>query len=160
MRFEFFTAVTMKNAVFWNVMPCGSCKNRRFGGTYHLNHQGNKNRRATRRYVPPKRRFYKRQYSFAACFGCLLLLTLLLAHRFLPPWWCMRDVPPKGRLLRGPHGIPSQKTAFFMIKNRFVYYKSVANFHIAFKVLSYRSLTLLVPNVQSILPWNLVSNGD
>jgi hypothetical protein len=26
-RFEFFKAVTMKNAVFWYVTPCGSCKN-------------------------------------------------------------------------------------------------------------------------------------
>jgi hypothetical protein len=32
-RFEVFTAVTKKNAVFWDVTPCGSCKNRRFGGT-------------------------------------------------------------------------------------------------------------------------------
>jgi hypothetical protein len=32
-RFEVSTAVTMKNAVFWEVTPCGSCKNRRFGGT-------------------------------------------------------------------------------------------------------------------------------
>jgi hypothetical protein len=32
-RFGVFTAVTMKNGVFWDVMPCGSCKNRRFGGT-------------------------------------------------------------------------------------------------------------------------------
>jgi hypothetical protein len=32
-RFEVFTAVTMKNGVFWDVTPCGSCKNRRFGGT-------------------------------------------------------------------------------------------------------------------------------
>jgi hypothetical protein len=24
---------TLKNAVFWDVTPCGSCKNRRFGGT-------------------------------------------------------------------------------------------------------------------------------
>jgi hypothetical protein len=32
-RFEIFTAVTMKNGVFWDVTPCGSCKNRRFGGT-------------------------------------------------------------------------------------------------------------------------------
>jgi hypothetical protein len=29
-------AVTMKTAVFWDVRPCSSCKNRRFGGTYHL----------------------------------------------------------------------------------------------------------------------------
>jgi hypothetical protein len=26
-RFEVFTAVTMKNGVFWVVTPCGSCKN-------------------------------------------------------------------------------------------------------------------------------------
>jgi hypothetical protein len=31
--FEVFTAVTMKTGVFWDVTPCGSCKNRRFGGT-------------------------------------------------------------------------------------------------------------------------------
>jgi hypothetical protein len=30
--FEVFTAVTMKNAVFWDVTPCGFGKNRRFGG--------------------------------------------------------------------------------------------------------------------------------
>jgi hypothetical protein len=27
-RFEVFTAVTMKNGVFWDVTPRGSCKNR------------------------------------------------------------------------------------------------------------------------------------
>jgi hypothetical protein len=32
-RFEIFTAVTMKNDVFWDFTPCGSCKNRRFRGT-------------------------------------------------------------------------------------------------------------------------------
>jgi hypothetical protein len=30
--FEVFTAVTMKNAVFLDVTPCGSCKNGCFGG--------------------------------------------------------------------------------------------------------------------------------
>jgi hypothetical protein len=33
----------MKNGVFWNVMPCGSCKNRHFGGTWRLLHQDDKN---------------------------------------------------------------------------------------------------------------------
>jgi hypothetical protein len=32
-RFEVFKAVTMKNSVFWDVTPRGSCNNRRFGGT-------------------------------------------------------------------------------------------------------------------------------
>jgi hypothetical protein len=31
-RFEVYTAVTMKNAVFWDVTQSGSCKNQRFGG--------------------------------------------------------------------------------------------------------------------------------
>jgi hypothetical protein len=35
----------MKNGVFWDVMPCGSCKNRRFEGTWCLHHQGDKNHR-------------------------------------------------------------------------------------------------------------------
>jgi hypothetical protein len=32
----------MKNGVFWVVTPCDSCKNRRFGGTWRLLHQGDK----------------------------------------------------------------------------------------------------------------------
>jgi hypothetical protein len=33
----------MTNAVIWDISRCGSCKNRRFGGTYRLHHQGDKN---------------------------------------------------------------------------------------------------------------------
>jgi hypothetical protein len=33
----------MKNVVFWDVTPCCSCKNRRFGGTWRLHHQGDNN---------------------------------------------------------------------------------------------------------------------
>jgi hypothetical protein len=33
----------MKNAVFWDVMICGSFKNRRFRGIHNLHHQGGKN---------------------------------------------------------------------------------------------------------------------
>jgi hypothetical protein len=36
--------ITLKNSVFWDVTPQGSCKNRRFGGTYRLLHQGDTNR--------------------------------------------------------------------------------------------------------------------
>jgi hypothetical protein len=41
-RFEVFTAVTMKNAVFWDVAPCTSCVNRRSGEMYRLHLQGRK----------------------------------------------------------------------------------------------------------------------
>jgi hypothetical protein len=42
-RFEVFMVVTVKNVIVWDVMPCGSCKSRRFGGTYCFHHQGDKN---------------------------------------------------------------------------------------------------------------------
>jgi hypothetical protein len=35
-RVEVFTAVTMKNAVFWDFAPCRCGVNRRIGGTYRL----------------------------------------------------------------------------------------------------------------------------
>jgi hypothetical protein len=38
-RFEDFTAVTMKSVVFWDVALCRLCVNRRFGGTYRLHLQ-------------------------------------------------------------------------------------------------------------------------
>jgi hypothetical protein len=43
-RVEVFTAVIMKNAVFWDVAPCSSWVNRRFGRTYRLHLQGRKSR--------------------------------------------------------------------------------------------------------------------
>jgi hypothetical protein len=42
-RFEVYTAVTIRNAIFWDVTLCGCCKNRHFGGSYHFHHQGGKN---------------------------------------------------------------------------------------------------------------------
>jgi hypothetical protein len=36
----------MKNDVFWYVRPCGSCKKRRFGGKWRLQHLGYKNLRS------------------------------------------------------------------------------------------------------------------
>jgi hypothetical protein len=41
-RFEVFTAVIRKNAVFCDVALCRSCANRRFGGTQRLNLRGRK----------------------------------------------------------------------------------------------------------------------
>jgi hypothetical protein len=38
--------MTIKNAVFWDITPCGSCENRRYIGTQRLHHQGDKNQRA------------------------------------------------------------------------------------------------------------------
>jgi hypothetical protein len=42
LRLEIFTAASMKNGVFWDVKPCGFCKNRRFGGKYRLHHKSDR----------------------------------------------------------------------------------------------------------------------
>jgi hypothetical protein len=44
-RFEVFTVVSMKNGVFWDVTPCGSCKNPSSSETSVLT-------RVTRRNIP------------------------------------------------------------------------------------------------------------
>jgi hypothetical protein len=54
-RFEVFPALTIKNGVFWDVTPHGSCKNRRFGGTYRVLHQGDKNRWTRNNSIPKQR---------------------------------------------------------------------------------------------------------
>jgi hypothetical protein len=35
----------MKNAIFWDITPCGSYKNKRFGEMYCFHHPSDKNRR-------------------------------------------------------------------------------------------------------------------
>jgi hypothetical protein len=78
-RFEVFTAVTMKNVVFWDIMPCGSCKNGRFRGMYRLHYQDDKNRRA-RNNVSSNQQ---------------------LKHA-VSPWWWRRYVPPKSHTAYHP----------------------------------------------------------
>jgi hypothetical protein len=41
-RFEAFTAMIMKNVVFWDVALCRACVSRSFGGKYSLHLQGRK----------------------------------------------------------------------------------------------------------------------
>jgi hypothetical protein len=40
--------ITQKSAVFWDVMPCVSCKNRHFERKYRLHQQGGKNQRVSK----------------------------------------------------------------------------------------------------------------
>jgi hypothetical protein len=46
LRSEVFTAVTMKNSVFWDVKPCGPCKTQCFGWTFRLHLTEDNNRQA------------------------------------------------------------------------------------------------------------------
>jgi hypothetical protein len=63
----------MKNGVFWDVTPHGSCQNWCFRGTYRFQHQIGKNQQA-------------RNISsnfFVKYFGWLILLMLFVARRFV-----------------------------------------------------------------------------
>jgi hypothetical protein len=53
-------------AVFWDLTQCGSCKNRRFGGTY-LHHQGEKNRWAGVTAAVPSSLFLSTVMTEAMC---------------------------------------------------------------------------------------------
>jgi hypothetical protein len=46
LRFEAFAVVTMKNSIFWDVTPCGSCRIRNLRGTYRIHRRGGKIHRA------------------------------------------------------------------------------------------------------------------
>jgi hypothetical protein len=69
-RFEVFTAVTVKNVVFWDVALCGSCKNRRFGGKYCLHCQCENNQ--------PNGNNVTSNYQLVTFASCQLLLTFLV----------------------------------------------------------------------------------
>jgi hypothetical protein len=75
-RLEVFMAVTMKKAVFWDVAPCRSRVNRRFGGTYRLHLQG--------------RKIHERGTSVTGV--CSHLLILVPRSRIFLPWRWRRYV--------------------------------------------------------------------
>jgi hypothetical protein len=99
--FEVFTAVTMKNAVIWDVTPCGSCKNRHFGGKYRLHH-GDKNSISV--FLPSVLRL---QVTANVVHGTPILVT--------PMMQTIRS--PKRRFLLGPLGVTSQRDGILQLMN-------------------------------------------
>jgi hypothetical protein len=67
-RFEVFTAVTMKNAVFWDVTPCGSCKT-------DVSEELSASIQNTTQNTNYKNTEYKRQYFVFLRSVCRLLVT-------------------------------------------------------------------------------------
>jgi hypothetical protein len=126
----------MKNAGSWDVTPRGSCKNRRFGGTYHLHRQSDKNRRTLNNVsINWQLKHAAKKYLnfFAACFSCQLMLTLFLTGWFFPAWWWRRYIHPKRQFLQEPHGVTLQKTALFLMKS---YFKVITVFNHIYYVCS------------------------
>jgi hypothetical protein len=79
-RFEAFTAVTMKNVVFWDVGLCRSCVNRRFGGKHRLHFLPQK----WRRYFPSKRRLTQDVHSSTSQKTTFFIHFILLNRYFQP----------------------------------------------------------------------------
>jgi hypothetical protein len=96
-------AVTMKDAVFWNVGLCRYFANQHFGGMYRLHVQGIRNPRVMN------------QHEQVAVDSCTATCSRwFIARGLLIPWRWRRYTPPKRRLTKYLHGATSQKTAFFM----------------------------------------------
>jgi hypothetical protein len=114
-RFEVFTAVTMKNAVFWDMAPCRSCVRRSFGGTYRLHLQSRKIRqRETSVSSWLQTSWKKRRKSRSAKPVLLPASCWSLAWFILGPWRWWRYVSPKCLLMfTRVHGLLSQKAKLF-----------------------------------------------
>jgi hypothetical protein len=88
----------MKNCVFWNVTPCGSCKNRHFGGTYSLLHHGDK-----KWYLLFLRSVRRLLVTASVVPSSPILVTLMIEALSFS----------ETSVLKEPYGLTSQKTPFF-----------------------------------------------
>jgi hypothetical protein len=73
LQFVVFVVVSMKN-VIWDVSPCGSCKDRHFGGTYR------------------------------SLLQSLATVDMLLVRLLFSPWRWRWYIPSKRPFLQEPHG--------------------------------------------------------
>jgi hypothetical protein len=78
----------MRNVVFWDMKPCGTCKNRRFGGMYRLHRQDEKNLRA-------RITVSNKEWCLLGCYAVWLLLER----------WFLQE----------SHGVTSQKITVFIV---------------------------------------------
>jgi hypothetical protein len=68
----------MMRGVFWDVPPCGSCKNRRFEGTQHLLYQGEKiGVLGTTLAVTSNQLTLRRNTKYCTVFYCIVLYQVL-----------------------------------------------------------------------------------
>jgi hypothetical protein len=106
-RFEVFTAVTMKNGVFWDVTPCGSCKNRvsdehsaSFIRVTRIGELG------TTQAATSNRRSVRRLLVRASVVPSSPILVTLMKEAL---------GSSETRFLQEPHGVTSQKAPFFKL---------------------------------------------
>jgi hypothetical protein len=91
----------MKNAVFWDFTPCGSCKNRRLRETFRLHHQGERiDELGTKLGVTSN--WSKQRIMNVAC---SIFLSWRWKGYFLQ----------KQHVLQEPHGVRTQKNEIFVV---------------------------------------------
>jgi hypothetical protein len=139
--FDVFTAVTMKNAFFWDRTPCGSCKNRLSRMKRTTDGEKSLLQRRLHRCVCPRcemRGFGKLfTLKMEAIYSSEIpsCLSVVRGSLLRPSWGTpsqrtMRtqesfhledgsDATPKRRLLQEPHDVISQKAKFFNLKHSF-----------------------------------------
>jgi hypothetical protein len=127
-RFEIFTAVIMKNAVFWGMASCNSSVNRRFGGTHRLHLQGRKIREPETRWLQTQLMSYMRfrdkwsdklvyfklfWFENTSCWGaCKIWVSVhLFLHKRFTPMWCPVYDTAFSQL--------SSSNSFYMLRNKF-----------------------------------------
>jgi hypothetical protein len=89
--------------VFWDVTPCGSCKNRRFG------------KRSPSIIMVTRIGELGTALTVTSNWLCRLLVTANVVPSSPILVTLMMEVPPKSRFLQEQHGVISLKTAFFII---------------------------------------------
>jgi hypothetical protein len=87
--------IELKNAVFWEVVPCDSYKNRRFGGPYRLHHQGDKNTSSVLQLL----------ITVNVLPISPILVTLMMEEILSSETWVLKE----------PRCVTFQKTTFFIV---------------------------------------------
>jgi hypothetical protein len=99
----------MKNAIFWDVTPCGCCKNRCLGEMYRLHHQGDKNRRARNNVSSNQQPTHgAKKY----CVSRLLVTANAVPSPTILVTLMMEAIRSSETSV--PHGVTPQKTACFI----------------------------------------------
>jgi hypothetical protein len=111
-RFEVFTAVTRKNASFGMLAPSGSCKNRRFRGTCHFHHQGDKNRRG--RNVSSNRQLNQAAKIFCSVLRLPVTANVVPISPILETLFMEAIRSSEMSFLQELHGVTSQKTTLLI----------------------------------------------
>jgi hypothetical protein len=89
----------MKNAILWDVWPCGARKYRRFGGANHLHHQSDKNR-------PARNMSSALELIITANVPSSPILSTLIMEAIRSS---------EESILQEPHGLTPQKTTFLTL---------------------------------------------